>query len=148
MKKDQGQKAKKRITAAAIDLFSQKGYDATSVNEIAGMAGVTKALIYYYFKSKEDILDNLVSSLLEDTTAIAMDFIHENIVRMITEGLLDIEPGKLHFNNDEARKEFMNNVYAYHEQFLDYALANRATLRILMLESLKKSKHHNALLRY
>ena len=145
MKQERDQKTRGRIITASTKLFSLNGYDATSVNQIASSAGVTKALIYYYFKSKEDILDSLVSSLLEDTTSMAMDFIHENIVQVINEGSLDIEPDKLHFASIEARGNFMNNVYAYHEQFLDYALANREVLRILMLESLKKSKHYTAL---
>jgi len=148
MKQERDQKTRGRIITASTKLFSLNGYDATSVNQIASSAGVTKALIYYYFKSKEDILDSLVSSLLEDTTSMAMDFIHENIVQVINEGSLDIEPDKLHFASIEARGNFMNNVYAYHEQFLDYALANREVLRILMLESLKKSKHHTALFRF
>ncbi len=51
--------AKERIINASIELFSKKGFDAASVNEIAEQANVTKALIYYYFKSKEEILDYL-----------------------------------------------------------------------------------------
>lgn len=41
--------AKERILHASIQLFSEKGFDATSVTEIAKSADVTKALIYYYF---------------------------------------------------------------------------------------------------
>ena len=54
--------AKERILQASVELFSRKGFDATSVTEIARSAEVTKALIYYYFKSKEEIMDSLVRS--------------------------------------------------------------------------------------
>ncbi|MGI5900803.1 MAG: TetR/AcrR family transcriptional regulator, partial [Christensenellales bacterium] len=51
--------AKERILRASSRLFSEKGYDAARVSEIAHEAGVNKALIYYYFKNKEDILNTL-----------------------------------------------------------------------------------------
>ncbi len=139
--------AKDRIINASIELFSQKGFDAASVNEIAEQANVTKALIYYYFKSKEEILDCLVVSLMDDITALAMDFIHTNIVRMIKEGRLDIEPDRLHFVNEEAVRQFLKNVEGYSAKILDYAIVNRDVIRILMLESLKNSKYHNELFR-
>ncbi len=44
---------RKRILEAAVQLFSQKGYDATRVNEIAEKAKVTKGLIYYFLKAKK-----------------------------------------------------------------------------------------------
>ena len=40
----------------ALDLFTEKGYDKTSLREIAEPLGITKAALYYHFASKEDIL--------------------------------------------------------------------------------------------
>ena len=51
-----------RIQQIALELFSEQGYDATSLREIAERLGVTKAALYYHFKSKEDI----VASFTED----------------------------------------------------------------------------------
>lgn len=140
-------KAKERIISASLKLFSRKGFDATRVNEIADEANVTKALIYYYFKSKEEILDHLVHSLLETATSITMDFIHVNIIQMIHDGRLDIEPGRLRFADEKAIQHFMKNTGIYFRRLLDFALEHRFILRILMLESLKNSKHHNDLFR-
>lgn len=47
--------AKERLFAAGIDLFAEKGYASTSVREIVERAGVTKPVLYYYFKSKEGL---------------------------------------------------------------------------------------------
>jgi TetR/AcrR family transcriptional regulator len=47
--------ARKRLMGAALELFTQKGYAATSVREIVAVAGVTKPVLYYYFGSKEGI---------------------------------------------------------------------------------------------
>jgi AcrR family transcriptional regulator len=47
---------RKRILDVALELFNEQGYDATSLREIAERLGVTKAALYYHFKSKADIL--------------------------------------------------------------------------------------------
>jgi AcrR family transcriptional regulator len=49
-----------RIQAVAVELFSEQGYDKTSLREIAERLDVTKAALYYHFKSKEDIIRSLV----------------------------------------------------------------------------------------
>lgn len=46
---------KQRIIDAAIELFANKGYDASSISDISSSAGVNRALIYYYFKDKRDL---------------------------------------------------------------------------------------------
>jgi AcrR family transcriptional regulator len=47
---------KERILDIALDLFTAKGFDGTSLREIAEKLGVTKAALYYHFASKDDIL--------------------------------------------------------------------------------------------
>jgi AcrR family transcriptional regulator len=49
-------KRRGQIISAARQVFSRKGYDAATVEEIAETAGVSKGLIYNYFRSKDDIL--------------------------------------------------------------------------------------------
>ena len=51
-----GEETKLKILKAGIELFSKKGYDATSVNEISKKAKLTKSLLYHHFKNKESIL--------------------------------------------------------------------------------------------
>jgi len=46
----------------ALALFSTKGYEATSLREIAEHLGISKASLYYHFKSKEDIVTSQMSS--------------------------------------------------------------------------------------
>src|ERR1700761_6880652 len=53
---------RERIQAVALELFAEQGYEKTSLREIAERLGVTKAALYYHFKSKEDI----VRSFTED----------------------------------------------------------------------------------
>jgi AcrR family transcriptional regulator len=47
---------RQRILSVALDLFTEQGYDGTSLRQIAEQLGVTKAALYYHFESKEDIL--------------------------------------------------------------------------------------------
>lgn len=146
--KTSGIEAKERIIKASIELFSQKGYDATRVNDIASAANVNKALIYYYFKNKQDILDFMVRSLLNNAVSITMDYINTNIVDMIKKGYLDIEPDRLHFLDDDAIHMFLQNTYAFYERVVDYAVEHRDVIRILMLESLKSGKHQDSLFHF
>ncbi len=64
-----GDKTRKRILAVAEKLFSARGFDATSVSEIARAAGVNKALIYYHFKNKNDLILRLFESIVEEVSA-------------------------------------------------------------------------------
>jgi AcrR family transcriptional regulator len=49
-----------RIQRVALELFTENGYEATSLREIAERLGVTKAALYYHFKTKDEIIDSLV----------------------------------------------------------------------------------------
>ena len=49
-----------RLLSAATELFSRKGYSATTTREIVAAAGVTKPVLYYYFRSKEGIYLELI----------------------------------------------------------------------------------------
>jgi AcrR family transcriptional regulator len=54
-----------RIQQIALELFTESGYEATSLREIAERLGVTKAALYYHFKTKDEILDSLVNDRVE-----------------------------------------------------------------------------------
>lgn len=56
---------RKRLMRAALELFTQKGYAATSVREIVAAAGVTKPVLYYYFKNKEGLYLELMREPFE-----------------------------------------------------------------------------------
>lgn len=58
-----------RIFGSALRLFSEKGYAATSLREIADDARTTKPMIYYYFDSKEGLYSHIVHEILEEMAA-------------------------------------------------------------------------------
>jgi AcrR family transcriptional regulator len=59
------EKTRRRIIESSMILFSQRGYENTSVNAIAQQANISKGLVYAYFSSKEDIVEGIVTTLSE-----------------------------------------------------------------------------------
>lgn len=55
-----------RIQQVALELFTEQGYDKTSLREIAERLGVTKAALYYHFRSKEELVDSFLGDRLAD----------------------------------------------------------------------------------
>jgi AcrR family transcriptional regulator len=55
---------RQRAIEVALDLFTEQGYDSTSLREIAERLGIKKASLYYHFPSKEALLAGIMESLL------------------------------------------------------------------------------------
>ncbi len=108
-------KPKDRILDAAIKLFAEKGFDATSVDEIAKNAEINKAMIYYYFSSKEELLSSIIRKSINEFTSII-----ENINLSSFKNLEEI----IHFFVNEG---------------IDYIDKNDMLIRIYQRESLNIS---------
>ena len=61
---------RKLIRAVALELFAEQGYEKTSLREIAERLGVTKAAVYYHYRTKEEILSSLLDEHLAGMDAI------------------------------------------------------------------------------
>jgi AcrR family transcriptional regulator len=73
----QAERTRQQILATAQRLFTELGYDATSLQMIADEMGLTKAAVYYHFRAKNEILDAIMlpgiqrlKALLDDAAAI------------------------------------------------------------------------------
>lgn len=78
--KDSGHMSRERIFTAASEVFEEKGYAAARMQEIAERAGINKALLHYYFATKEQLFkavfvvllkkmfEKIISILMEDLT--------------------------------------------------------------------------------
>jgi len=85
---------KERILEAAVKLFAEKGFDATSVDEIARLAEINKAMIYYYFSSKDELLSSIIrksinefTSIIEEIDLIRFDNLEEMIKAIVREAI-------------------------------------------------------------
>ncbi len=66
MTQQRSEATRKRILAAALDCFSRKGYDATSLADICTEAGVSKGAFYHHFPTKQAIFMALLTGWLHD----------------------------------------------------------------------------------
>src|SRR5580704_1281079 len=69
------EKSREKILSAALELFANKGYDATSIDSIAKKAGISKGLIYNYFESKKSIL----LAIFDDAMKMGEDIMKEQM---------------------------------------------------------------------
>ncbi len=103
-----GSDRRAEIIAVATRLFREKGYHATSLDDIADHIGFTKPAIYYYFKGKDYILfaivDEVVDGALERIQAIAggdgpvVDRLHDLLVENTRVVLENIEANTVFYN--------------------------------------------------
>ncbi len=66
IEKNSGKSTKEKIFDVSLDLFSQKGFDAVSVREIAREVGIRESSIYNHYKSKEAILDTIIDYFMNE----------------------------------------------------------------------------------
>jgi AcrR family transcriptional regulator len=88
-----------RILDAALDVFSEYGFEGSSLQQIADRLDLTKAALYYYFRSKDELLEALVEPAIKGLDEI-----------------LDACSGEK--DTPARRKEFLN-------EYLDYFLRQR-----------------------
>lgn len=64
------QASKEKIRTAAMSLFMKQGYYATSVSDIAKQAGISKGLLYNYYKGKEELLSEMVTVRIREVAEV------------------------------------------------------------------------------
>jgi AcrR family transcriptional regulator len=105
--------SQKKIFDAAEIEFAEKGYDGARVDEIARRAGVNKALLYYHFRSKENLLKELIRKYVQETS---------NTVETIFNDFHSFTPDEI--------DRFSDRIFAFIED-------RKTILRIITIEGLK-----------
>ena len=116
MNKRQGD-MKEKIQEVAIELFTEQGYDKTSLREIAERLEVSKAALYYHFKSKEEILRSITEALVGAVNEL-------------------MEWGENQARTTESRKEFLRRIATFIisgrlQSLLRFARANSTVMRTI-----------------
>lgn len=120
-------KTKRKIFDASMKLFAEKGYDATSVEEITGAVGVAKGTLYYHFSSKEEIFNFLVdegTNLLLNNMEIKTKKLENSVDKLRAISILQIRVLKKYENlitiilsqiygTDNKSKKCRDNVMRY-----------------------------------
>ena len=124
MSKKDAINTKQRILEAAEQIFAEVGFDGARVDDIALRAGVNKALIYYYFESKDAILDELFEKLMADGKSVQ------------SQTLSDYP----NMDREDTYMEFM-------KKNLEFAFSHRNLIKIALTESMKANSKHSGLLK-
>lgn len=69
---------KQELLDAALNLFYEKGYHKTSINDIISRVGVTKGAFYYYFKSMDDVAESIALSEAAKLIEVAQKYADNN----------------------------------------------------------------------
>jgi len=94
--------SKQRILSAALEVFANQGYHSATVDAITKKAGISKGLMYNYFKGKDDVLKELMIGMMDALMCEYMPlkpgqkFTRDDIVNFINIGI-DLVLEKPHF---------------------------------------------------
>lgn len=114
--------ARTRILDAAVKVFADKSFEGSRIDEIAKEAGVPKSLIYYHFKSKEEIFQVLVDQFIGEYMKLIEDTVEET-----------------HQEKAEELPSRMKNRY------YEFGMNNIDLVRVILIDSLKKTKERPVL---
>lgn len=103
------------LIKTARDLFAKCGYDGTSVADIANEAGVNKALVFYYFKNKEGVLQEVLNVAAKDAVDRREIFLR---------------------SKEPFSRESMN---MYYKESLRHMESKKEVIKILLTEALKNN---------
>ena len=144
-KKINGNNARKRLLAVGTALFAERGYTGTFIREIVARAGVTKPVLYYYFKSKEGMFYTILDGAAKQQKAILAEALKAPgtvldrlifLYRRIYEGLIE-NPNlfkmihNLVFGPRQGTPEY--DIEQYHHHMVD-------AIKTIYLEGLAKGE--------
>jgi len=104
-----------KIIQAAVEIFAEKGFAATSTNEIAQKAGVAEGTIFRHYKTKKDLLISIVSPIM---TKLVAPFVLRDFHRVL----------------DTEYERFEDFLRAVMRNRLEFAMLNAPVIKILLHE--------------
>ncbi len=110
--------SQKKIMEVAVKIFARKGFDGARVDEIAREAKVNKALIYYYFKSKSLILEEIFRIFNDESSKLIISFFQ-----------------------DQAELEDSEWLITFFDAFMTFLEERKDILKIMITESLKSNEN-------
>ncbi len=122
------EEAKRRIVSVALDVFAEKGYDQTTMEDIGNRLGVSKGALYLYFKSKEELFRAITEQAQDQLREVLSDSFRER----------DLLKGANAFLDSALSPQYRPNLYLTFE-FLSEASRNDELRQIL------KEDHDNDL---
>jgi AcrR family transcriptional regulator len=106
----EGEVRKKEILVAARRLFVEQGYDHTSVNDILRVVDIAKGTFYYYFVSKEEVLEAIIRDIVEEGAHRAEAIVQDRSIPVVQRIMLAIMAQAPDFEGADEIKEEIHKV--------------------------------------
>lgn len=106
----EGEVRRREILVAARELFVSKGYEQTSVNDILKVVDIAKGTFYYYFSSKEEVLEAIILDIVEEGARRAENVLKDKSVPLVNRIMMAIMAQTPEFEGSDQIKEEMHKV--------------------------------------
>ncbi|HYE68197.1 MAG TPA: TetR/AcrR family transcriptional regulator [Anaerovoracaceae bacterium] len=141
----EGEVRRREILVTARELFVTKGYEQTSINDILKIVDIAKGTFYYYFASKEEVLEAIILDIVEEGARKAEQIIKDKSIPLVNRIMMAIMAQAPEFEGSEEIKEEMHKVEnAKLEQLYTRAMLKRMTpvLREPVTEGIEQDVFH------
>lgn len=124
----EGEVRKREILVAARGLFINKGYEQTSINDILKIVDIAKGTFYYYFKSKEEVLEAIILDIVEEGARRAERILKDQSIPLVNRIMMAIMAQTPEFEGSDEIKEELHKVEnAKLERLYTKVMINRMT---------------------
>ena len=124
----EGEVRKQEILLAARNLFVNKGYEQTSINDILHVVDIAKGTFYYYFASKEEVLETIILDIVEEGARRAELILQDKSIPLVNRIMMAIMAQTPDFEgSDEIREELHKVENAKLQQLYLKAMLQRMT---------------------
>ena len=102
------------IKQAAITCFAQKGYEATTLNEIVSQVGIKKPSLYVYFSSKQELFLSVFDDLLQEYQSVVHQMVGEAEEAELDQQLFILFKNYIQwFANERTKSQFWNRALLF-----------------------------------
>ncbi len=139
--------SRERILRAAEQLFAANGFSGTGVDAIAREAGINKATIYYYFPSKQAILDCLIEEFLAHFMKTAISILENKDAAAVLAQSISASNDTIFFKDSAGVERMLGFLDGWLDHFIGIFTENRDIIRIMFAESVKDGENQQLLFR-
>lgn len=105
-----GEVRRREILDTARELFVSKGYDQTSVNDILRIVNIAKGTFYYYFASKEEVLEEIILDIVEKGAIKAKKILKDKSIPLVSRIMMAIMAQAPEFEGSNVIAEEIHRV--------------------------------------
>ena len=106
----EGEVRRREILVAARELFVKKGYEQTSVNDILKIVDIAKGTFYYYFASKEEVLEAIILDIVNEGALRAEKILKDKSIPLVNRIMMAIMAQAPEFEGSDEIKEELHKV--------------------------------------